>query len=135
MKKVIKIIILIVIIISIISILIFFINNKNNKYLNNISKSISTNYDIKEDITYSNKYGNYYIFTTKTKVIVLNKEYEEILKENIDILAPNKANYALIYKNNKLIYEQTILKKDKLTYKYYDATNSEFIKETTMEKK
>ena len=133
MKKVIKIIVIILLITVIISIILFSINNKNNEYLTSISKDISKNYKVEEKITYSNKYGNHYILTTKKNVIVLNKEYEEILKEDIDILDDNKNNYDLIYKNNKLMYEETILKKDKLTYKYYDATNNELINETNLE--
>ena len=135
MKKIIKIVALILIIIFIIFFILLSITNKNNNYLNSISKDIKKNYKIEEKITYANKYGNYYIFTTKSKVIVLNKEYEKILKEDLKILEDNKNKYELIYKNNKLIYEETILKKDKLTYKYYDATNNKFIKETTMERK
>lgn len=132
MKHIFKIILVLIIIVVIIFILLFNINNKNNKYLDNISKDILENYEIDEEITYSNIYGNYYIFTTDTKVIVLNKEYEEIVKENIDILDSNENNYELIYKNNKLMYEETILKKDTLTYKYYDATNNKLIKETNI---
>ena len=135
MKKIIKIIAIILIVVALIAIILFTTINKNNKYLSSITKDIEKNYKIKENITYSNKYGNYYIFTTDTKVIVLNKEYEEILSKDIDILDKNKNNYALIYKNNKLMYEETILKKDKLTYKYYDATNNKLIKETNLEKK
>ena len=32
------------------------------------------------------------------------------------------------------MFEETYLEKNKLIYKYYDATNGEFIKETIMEK-
>ena len=118
MKKIIKLLALVIIIILTITIIMFSLINKNNKYLNSITKDIKSNYKLKSDITYSNKYGNYYIFTTSTKVIVLNKEFEEILS-----------------KDNKLMYEETILKNNKLTYKYYDATNNELIKETKMEQK
>ena len=135
MKKIIKLTLIVISILVIISIYLITINNQNNKYLEIINKDIKKNYKLKEKITYSNKYGNYYIFTTKKNVIVVNKKYEEILKKDIDILDENKNNYELIYKNNKLMYEKTILKKGKLTYKYYDATNNKFIKETTMEKK
>ena len=133
MKKIISIISILLIIIIILSLILFSITNKNDKYLSSITKDISKNYKIEEKITYSNKYGNYYIFTTKKNVIVLNKEYEEILKEKISIL--DKNNLDLIYKNNKLMYEETIYKKDKVTYKYYDATNNKLIKETHLEKK
>jgi len=96
MKKVIRTIIIIIIVAALIFITLVSINNKNNKYLNKITKDIKENYEVKEEITYSNKYGNYYIFTTNKKVIVLNKEYEEILKEDIDILDDNKNNFDLI---------------------------------------
>lgn len=135
MKKVLKVILIIITIIVISLLLLSYINNRNHNYLDNISKDIKKHYKIKEKITYSNIYGNYYIFTTKDKVIVLNKEYEEVLENEINILAENKNNYELIYKNSKLMYEETILKKDKLTYKYYDATSYKLIKETTMEKR
>ena len=41
----------------------------------------------------------------------------------------------LIYKTNKLMYEEKEIKDKNLTYKYYDATTGDFIKETTMELK
>ena len=134
MKKILKILIIPVIILIIILIYTIYLVNNNRNYLNNITKDIKANYPLTEEITYSNKYNNYYIFTTKTKVIVLNNEYTEILKENIsNIITPPK-NQKLIYKTNKLMYEETILKEDKLIYKYYDATNGEFIKETVLER-
>ena len=79
-------------------------------------------------------YGNYYIFTTKNNVIVLNKEYKEILKEDIEKISKNKDNYELIYKTNKLMYEETITKENKVTYIYYDAESLKKIKETTLER-
>lgn len=132
MKHILKIIFLILTISIILFLILSNINKTNNKYLDNITDNIKENYNIKEKITYSNSYGNYYIFTTKTKVIVLNKEYEEINKFDIEILSNNKNNYPLIYKNNKLMYEETIKKKDKITYKYYDATNNKLIKEISV---
>ena len=123
MKKILKILIIPFIILLIILIYTIYLVNNNRNYLNNITKDIKANYPLTEEITYSNKYNNYYIFTTNTKVIVLNNEYTEILKENIsNIITPPK-NQKLIYKTNKLMYEETILKEDKLIYKYYDATN------------
>lgn len=135
MKKIIKVVMIVIILIIVISLILFSTLNNNKKYLNTITKNINKNYKLEEKITYSNKYGNYYIFTTKNNVIVLNKEYEEILKEDIEILSENKNKYEIIYKNNKLMYEETILKKGNLIYKYYDVTNNELIKETNLEKK
>ena len=132
-----KIIIIITIIIILILIYIFSLSytiNKNNNYIDKITKEIKENYKIKEDITYSNLYGNYYIFTTKSKVIVLNKEYEEVLNENISTLANNDKNYALIYKTKKLMYEETIIKNNKVTYNYYDAKTYKKVSKTTLER-
>lgn len=137
MKSLKKIIIAIIIIALVILIAIFslsYIINKNNNYQDNLTKKIKTNYDISEDITYSNFYGNYYIFKTKNNVIVLNKEYEEVLKEEIKNIADNKEGYDLIYKTNKLMYEDTTIENNKVTYTYYDAKTYEKISSTTLEK-
>ena len=135
MKKILKVISIPLIIIIIISTYIIYLVHNNNKYLNDITKDIYDNYNIEEEITYLNEYNNYYIFTTDTRVIVLNNEYTEVLNESIATLTPKKDNQSLIYKTNKLMYEETSLTNSKLIYKYYDATNGEFIKETVMERK
>lgn len=135
MKKILKILIIPFIIILSTILYIFYLINNNHKYLDSITKNIKDNYQINEKITYTNEYNNYYILTTKTKVIVLNNEYSEILNENIKTIKEKKENQELIYKNNKLMFEETNIKDDKLIYKYYDATNGEFIKETIMEQK
>lgn len=132
MKRIIKIIIVIIILLALYLLVLSYINNKNYDYLNNITKNIKDNYKLTEEIITINEYGNYYILTTKKNIIILNKEYEEILIKDIKILAPNPNNYAIIYKTNKIMYEETILKNNKITYKYYDATNGNLIKETTM---
>ena len=64
MKKVFRSIIIIVIILIIGILYISYITNHNQDELNDITKSIQDNYSIKEEITYSNLYVNYYIFTT-----------------------------------------------------------------------
>lgn len=133
-KKILKIVGIPLIIILIIFIYIASIVNNNKKYLDSITQNIKENYQINEEITYSNQYNNYYIFTTKTRVIVLNNEYSEILNESIATIQEIPKNQELIYKTNKLMFEETILKADKLIYKYYDATTKEFIKETVMER-
>ena len=135
MKKILKIIGALLIIVLLGILFISYLTNHNEDYLDNMTKSIQENYDISEEITYSNQYGNYYVVKTPSSVIVLNKEYQEVLKESSSILAPNINNYALIYKTNKLMYENTIVKEDELTYEYYDAKTNELIKTTTMERK
>ena len=133
MKKTLKILIAPFIIILGITIYTVYLTNNNNYYLNKTLKNIKDNYQINEEITYYNEYNNYYIFTTKTKVIVLNNEYEEILNEDITNIKKRKNNQELIYKTNKLMFEETILDDNNLTYKYYDASNYELVKETVLE--
>ena len=133
MKKALKILIVPFIIILIITIYIIYLTNDNKSYLDDITKNIKDNYQINEEITYSNIYNNYYIFTTKNKVIVLNNEYTEVLNENITNIKERKDNQELIYKTNKLMFEETTTNDGKLIYKYFDASNGEFIKETIME--
>ena len=132
-KRILKIVGIPLIIILIIFIYIYSLVNNNQNYLDSITKNIKDNYQINEKITYSNEYNNYYIFTTKSRVIVLNNEYYEILNESIATIQEIPKNQELIYKTNKLMFEETILGEDKLIYKYYDAATNEFIKETIME--
>ena len=133
MKKALKILSVPFIIVLCITIYIVYTVNHNQKYLDSITQDIKDNYQINEEITYSNKYNNYYIFTTDTRVIVLNYEYTELLNENITNIKERKDNQELIYKTNKLMFEETTTNDSKLIYKYFDASNGEFIKETIME--
>lgn len=133
MKKALKILIIPFIIILGITIYTVYLTNNNTNYLDKTLKNIKDNYQINEEITYSNEYNNYYIFTTKTKVIVLNNEYKEVLNESITNIKEREDNQELIYKTNKLMFEETILDDNNLTYKYYDASNYELVKETVLE--
>lgn len=135
MKKVLRSILIIVIILIIGILYISYITNHNQDELNNITQNIKDNYSIKDEITYSNRYGNYYIFTTESDVYVLNNEYQKVYQKEISSLATNEENLPIIYKTNKLMYEKTIRKKDKITYEYYDALTGNLTKETTLERK
>ena len=135
MKKVLRSILIIVIILIIGILYISYITNHNQDELNNITQNIKDNYSVKDEITYSNRYGNYYIFTTESDVYVLNNEYQKVKQKEISSLATNEENLPIIYKTNKLMYEKTIRKKDKITYEYYDALTGKLIKETTLERK
>lgn len=108
--------------------------NKNSNYQEKIIKEIKNNYSTTDNIEYANLYGNYYIFTTKEKVIVLNKEFKEVASEDKGQLAENKNDYQLIYKANKLMYEETILSKKAVTYKYYDSKTYKQLSKITLER-
>lgn len=134
MKRIIQILIGLLAICIIGILYISYLTNHNHDQILALEKKIKTNYNISDDITNINQYGNYYTITTTNHIIVLNKEFQEILKEDISILKKNPNHYTLIYKTNKLMYEKTILKENNLTYEYYDATTGELIKTTTMER-
>ena len=134
LKTIIKIIAVILLIILINIFSKTYIINKNKNYEESIEAIIKDNYQVNSKITYINIYGNYYIFTTKDNIIVLNKEFEEVLTEKLSALAPNTNNYEIIYRTSKLMYENTIIKNNSITYEYYDAKTYEKIKTTTLEK-
>ncbi len=135
MKKTLKILLIIIIIFISGIIYISYINTTNEDYISNLSNNIQKELNTSDKITYINQYGNYYIVKTTNNVIVLTKDYKEVLKENISNLKANLNNYDLIYKTNNLMYENTIVKDNKLTYEYYDVISGKLIKKTTMERK
>ena len=132
--KVIKICIFIAIIIVIIVLSLSYTINNNNNYKNNLIDNIKKNYTLNDNINYINFYDKYYIITTKDKVIVLDDNYKEIYKEELSKLAKNTNNYDLIYKNKKLMYENTINNKNKITYEYYDIKNYKKTSEVNLER-
>ncbi len=136
MKNITTVLKIIIIVIALIFIGVFSLSytiNNNNSYKESIITNIKNNYNVNGDITYANYYGNYYIFTTNSNVIVLTKEYKEVLNEDINKLAKNTNNYELIYRTNKLMYEDTTVKDNKVTYDYYDANTYKKISSTTLE--
>ena len=115
-------VIAIVIVLFIFLVLFFSVNyviNNNSDYNNNLVKKVSNKYN-GGNIDNVNIYGGYYIVSYKDKIIVLDKEYKEIYKENTSKLADNEKGYDIVYKTNKLMYEETVVDDETLTYNYYD---------------
>ena len=135
MKKIIKIIIGILVISITIILYISYMTDYNQQVLENTTQEIKKNYPISEDVNTTNEYGNYYIITTNTKVIVLTKDFKEEKKEDIAKLKEMNKDMSLIYKTNKLMYEKKIVKNKKVIYEYYDALSGEKVKTTTLELK
>lgn len=123
MKKIIIILISLVVI-SFLSIAMLV--SKNNKYEKSIEKQIKNNYKLEDEINYLNKYDLYYIILTTKNLIILDENYEEILKEDADIIKLNK-EYELVYRLNKVMYQKKKVLKDKIIYEYYDINNNEII--------
>ena len=135
MKKILKIVASIIFILITVIIYISYTTDSNQQVLLNLTEKIKNNYNTNENINYSNEYGAYYIIKTDTKVIVLSKDYQEVVKEDISKLKETLPETNLIYKTNKLMYEKTIRKQKKVTYEYYDAKKGEKVKSTTLELK
>lgn len=103
----------------------------NDNYYNNISKSIKDNY-ANINLYYVNKYNNYYIFLSDENYGVLDGEYNEIMLISKSLVHDNTNNYDVIYKDNKLIYQEEVLDKDKLMINYYDIYTYQLDKTITM---
>ena len=124
-----RIIIIFLSITFILLILLLYITNDN--YYNNISKSIKDNY-ANINLYYVNKYNDYYIFLSDENYGVLDGEYNEIMLISKSLVHDNTNNYDVIYKDNKLIYQEEVLDKDKLMINYYDIYNYQLGKTITI---
>lgn len=114
-----KIIIIFIVLVIIVFIRIGLLVNTNNKYEDKLINEIVANYqDVNVD--YVNKYNNYLIFTTDDSLIVLDKDYKEIFKEDINKIYKMDGNYDILYKQNKVMYEKSKIEDKVLTYTYYD---------------
>ncbi len=119
-----RIVIIVLIIFLIIVCSLVYINNTNST--KSWEKLIKKNYaDIK--LFYVNKYDNYYIFISEKNYGVLDKKYNEILLIEKKNLCKKKKNYDIIYKNEKLMYEEEIFNKKKLIFNYYDINDCKLI--------
>lgn len=134
MKKILKIICCIIIAFIIIILYVSYITEHNNQELEHLTKKIAKKYSKKENIVSSNEYGNFYIIKTTSKVIVLTKDYKEVVKEDLSKLKKELSDLPLIYKTNKIMYEKTIRKNNKVKYEYYDAITGKKIKSTILER-
>lgn len=124
-----RIIIIFLSITFILLILLLYITNDN--YYNNISKSIKDNY-ANINLYYVNKYNDYYIFLSDENYGVLDGEYNEIMLISKSLVHDNTNNYDVIYKDNKLIYQEEVLDKDKLMINYYNIYTYQLDKTITI---
>lgn len=105
---------------------IYFVVSKNDNYLFN---EIVKNTDIK-DIDYINKNNYNYVVVTKNDIYVIDDDYEIIWQAECDSL--NLKDYDIVYKRNKVMYEDNIINGDYLVYRYYDVSNMDFIYEVKL---
>ncbi len=133
MKKILRIGITIIVLIVLCIIYISYITDNNSQDIERLKNEISKNYNTNGGIDYINEYNNNYIIKTNNKVVVLSKDYKEVIKEDISKLNSSFNDAELIYKTNKLMYEKTIRKNNTITYEYYDALSGSLIKSKKME--
>lgn len=100
--------------------------SRNNKYEKNIEKQIKDNYKLEDKINYLNKYDLYYIILTTNNLIILDENYQEVLKQDADNIKLKK-DYELVYRLNKVMYQKKKVLKNKIIYEYYDINNNEII--------
>jgi len=74
-----------------------------------------------------NKSNLYYIILTTKNLIVLDKNYKEILKEDIKKIKKIDKDNELVYRLNNVMYETKEINKDKIIYNYYDIYTNELI--------
>ena len=98
--------------------------HSNDKYIDSIKSNITNKYK-KINIDYVNEYGGYYIVVSNNNIIVLDFDYNEIIKDSVSNIKLNK--FDIVYKTNKIMYEETVLKNNKLIYNYYDIDSGKFM--------
>ena len=129
-KSIWKIIGLIIILLLVIFLLCIYMVNNNQKYMNKLEKKIIKNTDVKV-INYLNYYDNYYIVDDSEYIYLFDEKYIELLKEDKVKFHENTNNYDIIYKDKQLMYLDSVYKKGKVKYIYYDMQSYEEIKSTT----
>ena len=119
-----KIIIIFIVVVIIIFVRLGMTVNANSKYDNSLVNEITSNYsDV--DVNYVNKYNSYLIFTTDDSLIVLDKDYKEIFKEDMQKIYKMDGDYDILYKQNKVMFEKSKIEDRVLTYTYYDIYTGE----------
>ena len=100
----------------------------DKRYISNLEKEILSNTDIKE-VIYINKYDGYYIVKDSDYMYFFDSKYEEIYKVEVSMLHENKNNYDLVYRDNTIMYMDSVKNKDGVIFKYYDIYSYELIDE------
>lgn len=105
-------------------ILILLVVKVDNKYDKNNYKIIMDKTDIK-NISYVNRYGDYYIVLNDKYLYAINKEYKIVSEIDKILLYENSEKYDIIYDNELFMY----LDDDVGKYRYYDIYSYKLAKE------
>jgi len=134
MKKIVKRIIITCISLIVFGfILIVYIVNKNDNYMKNILNDIKENYDIEDKIDYYSMSNGNYVILTSNNLIILDEEFEEVFKEDLNNIVTKDKKYDIVYKNDIPMYEMKEQNNRKIKYIYYDLYTGELIEEIEIE--
>lgn len=126
-----KVIITFISLLVMIFIFVMFTVNKNDKYNNDMVSYIKKNITSLESINYINKYDNYYIVKDNLNVMVIDNDMDIVLSEKLSNIYSSYDD--IVYRLNKLMYVEKIVKDNKVIYNYYDIYNHEEIDSIVVE--
>lgn len=126
-----KVIITFISLLVMIFIFVMFTVNKNDKYNNDMVSYIKKNIISLESINYINKYDNYYIVKDNLNVMVIDNDMNIVLSEKLSNIYSSYDD--IVYRLNKLMYVEKIVKDNKVIYNYYDIYNHEEIDSIVVE--
>ena len=104
--------------------LVLLVVNVDKRYNNSIYKLINDKTDI-NNISYVNRYGDYYIVLNDKYLYAINKEYKIVSEIDKILLYENQEKYDIIYDNELFMY----LDYSDGKYRYYDIYSYELAKE------
>lgn len=126
-----KVIITFISLLVMIFIFVMFTVDKNDKYNNDMVSYIKKNITSLESINYINKYDNYYIVKDNLNVMVIDNDMNIVLSEKLSNIYSSYDD--IVYRLNKLMYVEKIVKDNKVIYNYYDIYNHEEIDSIVVE--
>lgn len=126
-----KVIITFISLLVMIFIFVMFTVNKNDKYNNDMVSYIKKNITSLESINYINKYDNYYIVKDNLNVMIIDNDMNIVLSEKLSNIYSSYDD--IVYRLNKLMYVEKIVKDNKVIYNYYDIYNHEEIDSIVVE--
>ena len=125
MKKIVGYIVLFIVFIS--SILIGYMLNNDRKYFNKMKDKIGL-----DNISYINKYNNYYLVLDNENLYLFNSDYEKIIELDKDKLCQNKNNYEIIYRDEDFQYLKDYQIDGDLVFEYVNIYNCKLIEKIVL---